>query len=92
MARAHAFCLRWRHNGAMPAIQIKDVPEETHAVLRRRAAVAGMSLQEYLRAHLIAETSQPTVDEVLARAGQRDGGRVTLKAATAVLRAERLRR
>lgn len=70
----------------MPAIQIKGVPERTHAVLRRRAAEAGMSLQEYLRARLIADASQPTVDEVLARAGERDGGRVPLKAAAAVLR------
>jgi plasmid stability protein len=32
----------------MPSIQIKDVPEETHAVLRRRAAAAHKSLQEYV--------------------------------------------
>lgn len=76
----------------MPAVQIKDVPEQAHAVLRRRAAEAGMSLQEYLRARLIAEASQPTVDEVLARAGGRDGGRVPLKTAAAALRAERDRR
>ena len=76
----------------MSAIQIKDVPEETHAVLRRRAAESGMSLQEYLRARLIADASQPTVDEVLARAGGRDGGRVPLKRAAAALRAERDRR
>jgi len=31
-------------------VQIKDVPEQTHAVLRQRAAAAHQSLQEYLRA------------------------------------------
>lgn len=76
----------------MPAVQIRDVPEATHAVLRRRAAEAGMSLQEYLRARLIAEASHPTVDEVLARAGGRDGGRLPLKVAAAMLRRERDRR
>src|SRR5438309_995254 len=37
-----------RQNGAMPSVQIKDVPAEVHATLRRRAATAGQSLQEYL--------------------------------------------
>ena len=32
----------------MPSVQIKDVPEGTHAVLRQRAAAAHQSLQEYL--------------------------------------------
>lgn len=52
----------------MPNVQIKDVPEETHRILRQRAADAHQSLQEYLRAHLIAEASQPTMHEVLAQA------------------------
>ena len=43
----------------MPSVQIKDVPEETHAVLRRRAAEAHQSLQEYLRSRLIEEASRP---------------------------------
>ncbi|WP_415170118.1 FitA-like ribbon-helix-helix domain-containing protein [Nocardioides sp.] len=34
----------------MPTIQIKHVPEATHAVLRRRADAAGQSLQEYMTA------------------------------------------
>jgi plasmid stability protein len=58
----------------MPSVQIKDVPAETHAVLRRRAAAAHQSLQEYLRARLIEEASRPTVQEVLGRAGGRAGG------------------
>ena len=82
----------WRHNGAMPSVQIKDVPERVHAVLRQRAAAAHQSLQEYLRSWLIEETSHPTLDEVLDRAGGRAGGSVPLKAATATLRAERARR
>jgi plasmid stability protein len=84
--------LSWRHNGAMTSIQIKDVPAETHAVLRRRAAAAHQSLQEYLRTRLIEEAARPTVDEVLDRAGGRAGGSVPLTAAVQTLRAERDRR
>ncbi|GAB3055517.1 hypothetical protein GCM10027053_15490 [Intrasporangium mesophilum] len=76
----------------MPNIQIKDVPEETHAVLRERAAAAHQSLQEYLRARLIREAQQPTVDEVLERAGGRAGGRLPLADAVSALRFERARR
>jgi plasmid stability protein len=76
----------------MTSVQIKDVPEETHAVLRRRAAAAHQSLQEYLRARLIAEAAQPTLEEVLDRAGGRSGGSVSLKAAVAALREDRASR
>ncbi|GAA4287676.1 FitA-like ribbon-helix-helix domain-containing protein [Georgenia daeguensis] len=73
----------------MATIQIKNVPEETHAVLRRRAAAAHMSMQEYLLSRLIEEGSRPTLDEVLDRAGGRAGGAVPLADAVAELRSER---
>jgi antitoxin FitA len=76
----------------MPSVQIKDVPPETHAVLRRRAAAAHQSLQEYLRARLIEEASHATVEEVLERAGGRAGGSVPFEAAVAALREDRDRR
>lgn len=76
----------------MPNIQIKDVPEETHAVLRQRAAAAHQSLQEYLRSRLIREAQQPTVDEILERAGSRAGGALPLPDAVSALRFERARR
>ena len=76
----------------MPSVQIKDVPEETHAVLRQRAAAAHQSLQEYLRARLIAEATQPTLEEVLDRAGGRSGGSVPMTVAVAALREDRARR
>lgn len=79
----------WSHNGSMPNIQIKDVPEATHSVLRARAAAAHQSLQEYLRSRLIQETEGPTVDEVLARAAARDGGRLSPEDAAALVRDDR---
>lgn len=73
----------------MPSIQVKDVPAEVHATLRRRAAAAGMSLQEYLLARLEADAGTPTLDEVLDRAGGRAGGTASIDAAVAAVRAER---
>jgi hypothetical protein len=73
----------------VPSIQVKDVPDEVHATLRRRAAAAGKSLQEYLLGHLVAEASAPTVDEVLERAGQRAGGRAGTREAVKAVRTDR---
>ena len=73
----------------MPSVQIKDVPEETHRVLRERAARAHQSLQEYLRSRLIAEAGQPTLDEIFARVGSQSGGRMSLSSAAQAIRAER---
>ncbi len=75
----------------MPNIQVKDVPEDTHAVLRQRASAAHQSLQEYLRSKLIAEAARPTVDEVLDRAGGRAGGSLPLRDAVNALRFDRAR-
>ena len=76
----------------MPSVQIKDVPEDTHRVLRERAARAHQSLQEYLRSRLIADADQPTLEEVFDRIAARRGGRVSFKAAADHVRAERDRR
>lgn len=81
-----------RHNDAGPSIQIKDVPAPVYATLRRRAAAAGQSLQEYLLERLTEEAQTPTLDEVLDRAGGRADGKVTLKEATRTVRADRERR
>jgi hypothetical protein len=48
-----------------------------------------MSLQEYLLARLVDEASTPTLDEVLERAGQRAGGRATLRDSVKAVRAYR---
>jgi plasmid stability protein len=44
-------------------ITIRGVPERTHEVLRKRAAAAHQSLQEYLLRHLIEEADRPTFNE-----------------------------
>jgi plasmid stability protein len=74
---------------AVPSIQVKDVPDDVHAALRRHAALAGQSLQEYLLATLTRHALTPSLDEVLAAAGGRAGGSLPLTAATLVARAGR---
>ena len=73
----------------MPSIQVKDVPDDVHATLRRRAAAAGMSLQEYLLGRLVEDARTPTLEEVLDRAGGRAGGRAPLTAAVRAVRSDR---
>ena len=60
---------QWRSIGAMPAVQIKDVPDDVHEMFRRRARAAGQSLQEYLRSTLIAQARQPTLQRPWSRLG-----------------------
>lgn len=73
----------------MATIQIKNVPDETHRVLRSRATSAHQSLQEYLLTRLIDEAAQPTIDEVFAAIEEQSGGRVSLAEATDAVRADR---
>lgn len=80
---------RWLHNGAMPNIQIKNVPAETHAVLTRRAAQAHQSLQEYLWQMLVEEAARPTLDEVLDEARQNATAMLTMQEIVDQIRADR---
>ena len=73
----------------MPSIQVKNVPDDVHRVLRRRAVEAGQSLQEYLLARLVDEARKPSLDEILTRAGQRSGGELPLAEAARAVRKER---
>ena len=86
-------CTSWRQHGArvgdMPSVQIKSVPADVHAELRRRAANEGKSLQEYLLGRLVEEARRPSLDEVLDRAGQRSGGHVSFRFASDAVREDR---
>lgn len=52
-------------------VQVKDVPPDVHGRLKARAALAGMSLSEYLRALLTRAAERPTPDELAARIAAR---------------------
>lgn len=85
----HVVAPSWRYSATMPSIQVKDVPDDVHAVLRRRAAAAGQSLQEYLLALLTEEARTPTLAEVLERVSHRTGGRLSLSDAVEAVRSDR---
>lgn len=80
----------------MATIQVRDLPEDVHRAYRVRAAAAGMSLQEYLRAELIEGARLKSPAEVAAEVeGEvRDLGTAAFSqaSATAVIRADRDRR
>lgn len=48
-------------------IQIRNVPEALHRRLKSRAALAGMSLADYLLSELRQLAERPTLDELRTR-------------------------
>jgi plasmid stability protein len=69
----------------MPNVLIRDVPEEVHTELRRRARRDGRSLQQYLAALLTREASTRTLDDVLDRVDRLQGGHFSLAEAVETL-------
>ena len=49
-------------------ITVRDVPDAVRDELAGRAARAGKSLQEYLRAMFVDSAARPPVEDVIARA------------------------
>jgi plasmid stability protein len=49
-------------------LQVRNVPDDLHAELRRRAAAAGMSLSDYVLRELQRVAERSTTAEVFARA------------------------
>jgi len=48
-------------------IQIRNVPEALHRQLKSRAALAGMSLSDYLLSEIRQVAERPTIDELRTR-------------------------
>ncbi len=48
-------------------IQIRNVPEELHRRLKARAAMAGMSLSDYLLDEIRRVAERPTIEELRTR-------------------------
>jgi plasmid stability protein len=69
-------------------IQIRNVPDALHRRLKSRAALAGMSLSDFLLSEIREVAERPTLDELRARLERRS--RVTPSIAPAqAVRAER---
>ena len=75
----------------MSMLQIRNVPDDLHRELKSRAALAGMSVSEYLLLELRRSLERPTRETLLRRLSKRASVRVRPAPADAV-RAERKRR
>jgi len=56
-----------KHAVSMSMIQIRNVPDAVHRQIKARAALAGMSLSEYLNRELGRLIERPTRTELLER-------------------------
>ena len=69
-------------------IQLRNVPDALHRTLKARAALAGLSLSDYLLAEIRQVAERPTLGELRERLHRRERVTSPLPAARAV-RAER---
>ena len=69
-------------------IQIRNVPDALHRKLKSRAALAGMSLSDYLLQQIREVAERPTIEEMRARLARRSAVTLSVDTADAV-RAER---
>jgi plasmid stability protein len=69
-------------------IQIRNVPDDVHRVLRSRAAAAGLSLSDYALEELERVADHPPVADLIARARTRAGG-ASAEAVVAAVRSGR---
>ncbi len=71
-------------------IQLRNVPDALHRTLKARAAIAGMSLSDYLLMEIREIAERPTLNELRTRVQKR--GRISLSLDTArLVQEERLR-
>jgi plasmid stability protein len=55
-------------------IQIRNVPDDLHRELKMRAAVAGMSMSDYIKRELSRKSRKSTIKEIGARSRGRSVG------------------
>ena len=58
-------------------MQVRDVPDEVHEALVRRAEQAGQSLQQFLAAQLGLIAATPTPEDILDRIESRSKGELS---------------
>jgi plasmid stability protein len=72
-------------------IQLRNVPDALHRVLKSRAAMAGMSLSDYLLAEIKEIADRPTLAELRERLHKRTPVSVKLDTARLVREERELR-
>ncbi|MGB8363382.1 MAG: FitA-like ribbon-helix-helix domain-containing protein [Rhizomicrobium sp.] len=65
-------------------IQIRNVPDALHRRLKSRAALAGMSLSDYLLSEIREMAERPTLEELRARLHRRAGFAPSVSPADAI--------
>jgi antitoxin FitA len=55
-------------------IQIRNVPDELHRDLKKRAALAGMSMSDYIKRELDRKSRKSTIKEIRERSKGRSAG------------------
>jgi plasmid stability protein len=65
-------------------IQIRNVPDKLHRELKARAAMAGLSLSDYLLAEIRSIAERPSLAEIQARLSSRSAVRPATSPADAV--------
>jgi plasmid stability protein len=65
-------------------IQIRNVPDALHRRLKSRAALAGMSLSDYLLQQIRGVAERPTIEEMRARLARRSTVTLSVDTADAV--------
>jgi hypothetical protein len=55
-------------------IQIRNVPDELHRDLKKRAALAGMSMSDYIKRELDRKSRKSTIREIRERSRGRSAG------------------
>ena len=65
-------------------IQIRNVPDALHRRLKSRAALAGMSLSDYLLLQIREVAERPTIEELRARLARRSTVTLSVDTADAV--------
>lgn len=76
----------------MPNVLVRDVPDDVHAELQRKAEIRHQSLQQYLAVELRHLAERRSVSEVLDEIESQHGGQVGFAAAVVDLDEERSRR
>ncbi len=70
-------------------LQVRDVPDDVHAELRRRATTAGMSLSDFTRQELSRLARRPSLGDLLDRAASRNGAPMTFADAREAVTSQR---
>jgi plasmid stability protein len=65
-------------------IQVRNVPDAVHRTLKARAAMAGMSLSDFLLAEIRQLAARPSLEEMRERLHRREPVKLKVSAAQAV--------